>query len=121
MVEPEFVRVAAIRDVPPGRIVGVKVAGEDVAIYNIDGAIHATRDSCTHEYYPLSKGSLQGCIVTCGLHQWKYDVTTGACQVNPRINVKRFEVKVAGDDIFVRLVPLPYTPPPEPSLSRDDY
>lgn len=36
-------------------------------------------DRCPHQGYPLSQGSLQGEILTCGWHNWKFDVTSGRC------------------------------------------
>jgi nitrite reductase (NADH) small subunit len=115
----DFVKVATLGEIPPGRILGLKVGEEEVALYNIDGRIYATRDVCTHQYFPLSKGELRGRVVTCALHQWRYDVTTGANIERPEIHVRCYEVKVDGQDVLVRLVPLP---PPEPPkfVSRDD-
>ncbi len=114
-----FARVASLDDLPPGRILAVAVDGQPVALYNVAGAVHATRDECTHESYPLSKGELRGCVVTCALHQWKYDVSTGRCETNPSLHVRRYEVRVEGRDVFVRLVPLP-PPAPPPFVARDD-
>ena len=115
----DFVKVASLSAVPPGRMIGVKLGDEEVALYNVDGRIYATRDVCTHQYFPLSQGALRGRVVTCALHQWRYDVTTGANVERPEIHVRCYEVKVDGQDILVRLVPLP---PPEPPkfVSRDD-
>ena len=115
----EFVKAANLDDIPPGRMIGVKVGEEEVALYNVDGRIYATRDVCTHQYFPLSKGELRGRVVTCALHQWRYDVATGANVERPEIHVRCYEVKVEGRDVLVRLVPLP---PPEPPkfVSRDD-
>ena len=116
---PEFVKVASLDDLPPGRMIGVKVGDEEIALYNVEGRVCATRDVCTHQHYPLSKGELRGSVVTCALHQWRYDVTTGANIERPEIHVRRYEVRVDGRDVLVSLVPLP---PPEPPkfVSRDD-
>lgn len=115
----EFVKVASLSHLPPGRMKGALVDGEPVVVYNVAGRIYATRDLCTHQSYPLSKGELRGSVVRCGLHQWEYDVTNGQCQHEPNIRVRCFEVKVEGGDVFVRLVPLPPPPPPRPA-SRDE-
>jgi nitrite reductase/ring-hydroxylating ferredoxin subunit len=115
----EYVKVASLDDVPPGRMIAARVGDEDVAIYNVDGRIHATRDVCTHQHFPLTKGELRGRVITCALHQWRYDVTTGANLERPEIHVRRYEVRVDGRDILVRLVPLPPPEPPRP-VSRDD-
>jgi nitrite reductase/ring-hydroxylating ferredoxin subunit len=115
----DFVKVATLDELPPGRIKAVQLEDEPIALYNVDGTVHATRDVCTHEHFPLSKGDLCGRIVTCALHHWKYDVTTGRCETNPAAHVRRWEVKVEGGDVYVRLVPLP-PPAPPPFVSRDD-
>lgn len=115
----EFVKVGFLDELPPGRMKGVRVGDEEIALYNVGGRIHATRDVCTHQYYPLSKGELRGRVITCALHQWRYDVTTGANLERPEIHVRRYEVKVDGNDIYVRPDPLPPPEPPKPA-SRDD-
>ena len=115
----DWVRVASLGEIPPGRVLAVRVAGEDVALYNVDGALHATRDCCTHQSYPLSKGALRGKYVRCPLHGWEFDVTSGAYQGNPTIRVRRYPVKVEGEDVYVSPEPI-VPPPPPPTLSRDD-
>lgn len=115
----EFVKVAVLDDVPPGRMKGVRVGDEEIALYNVDGRIYATRDVCTHQYFPLTKGELRGRVVTCAFHQWRYDVTTGANVERPDIGVRRYEVRVDGRDVLVSLVPLPPPDPPKP-VSRED-
>jgi nitrite reductase/ring-hydroxylating ferredoxin subunit len=116
----DWVRVAALSDIPPGRVLSVRVEGEDVALYNVYGALHATRDCCLHQSYPLSKGSLRGKYVRCPLHGWEFDVVTGASVGNPESRLRRYPVKVEGEDVYVSPVPLPPPPPPPPVLSRDD-
>jgi nitrite reductase/ring-hydroxylating ferredoxin subunit len=115
----DFVRVASLDELPPGRIRPIRVGNEEVALYNVDGRIFATRDQCTHQSFPLSQGELRGPVVTCALHQWRYDVTTGCNLENPSIHVRRYEARIEGRDILVRLVPLPPPEPPRP-VSRDE-
>lgn len=117
----DYVRVASLPQLPPGKMLAVKVGEEDVALYNVDGAVYATRDCCTHQSYPLSKGTLRGPYVTCALHCWVYDVTTGRLTEDPKRYVRSFPVKVEGDAIWVGVEPLPPpTPPPETFVSRHD-
>ena len=114
----EWVRVAKIEDVQPGRMLAVRVDGEDVALYNVAGDIRASLDRCTHQNYPLSKGALRGKYVRCALHGWEFDVKTGEYQGNPDVRVRCFPVKVENGEIFVKLEPL--SPPPPRFVSRDD-
>lgn len=115
---PDWVRVAQAEALPPGRMMAVRVDGEDVALYNVGGDIRATLDRCTHQNYPLSKGALRGKYVRCGLHGWEFDVKTGEYQGNPEVRVRCFPVKVEDGGIFVKLEPLP--PPAPRFISRDD-
>ena len=113
-----YVKVAQLDQVPPGRTIGVEVDGVRIALYNAGGQIFATRDSCAHQAWPLSRGYLRGKYVTCGLHQWVFDVTNGEYQGNPDVHVACFDVKIEGSDVLVSTTPR--TPPPRPFVSRDD-
>ena len=42
----EWVRVAAVRDVPEGEALAVEAGDIAVCLYNIAGRIYATQDSC---------------------------------------------------------------------------
>ena len=117
-MDADFVRVARLEDLPPGRMVAARVDDEEVVVYNVNGSLHATRDSCTHQNYPLSKGALQGKYVRCSLHGWEFDVTTGEYQGNPGIHVRCFPVKVENGEVWVGRHRL--EPPPKPFVSRDD-
>ncbi len=74
---PEFIEAARLDQIPPGTGSTVKVAGKEVAIFNVDGDVYAIGDSCPHRGASLGAGRLNGTIVTCHGHGMRYDVTTG--------------------------------------------
>jgi nitrite reductase/ring-hydroxylating ferredoxin subunit len=117
-----YVRAGRLEDLPPGRMLAVKVDGDELAVYNVDGALFATRDSCLHQSYPLTKGALRGKYVRCPLHNWEFDVTTGAYQGFTGGRLRCFPVKVLDGEIWVGTAPLAPPPPPPapPTLSRDE-
>lgn len=43
------------------------------------GDLFALDDACPHEGYPLSRGALTDCALTCPWHNFKFDVRDGAC------------------------------------------
>lgn len=93
--------VAREQDVPPGRCRVVEAAGRRFALFNVEGALFATANTCLHRGGSLGDGSLEGNVVTCPLHGWTYDVTTGDCsRADDRLAT--VEVRVADGD--VRLV-----------------
>lgn len=99
----EFVRVAAAADVKPGQGIVAEANGKTLAVFNVDGTIHAINNTCCHREGPLGEGELDGDIVTCPWHGWRFNVTTGACTNNPSAQVEAYEVKIEGEDVKVWL------------------
>lgn len=97
------VRVAAIGEVPPGEGRVVDVNGFMLALFNVDGRYYAIDNTCPHRDGPLGDGDVDGTIVRCPWHGWRWDVTTGANVNNPAVKVACFDVLVEGNEIFVAL------------------
>ena len=97
----EFVRVAATADVKPGHGIVAEANGKTLAVFNVDGMIHAINNTCAHREGPLGEGELEGNVVTCPWHGWRFDVTTGACVNNPSAKVESYQVKIEGEDVKV--------------------
>lgn len=114
-----WTRVAALHEIPPGKMHVVRVEKDDVVLYNVDGRVFASRDFCPHAGYPLSKSMFRGKYVRCALHSWEFDVTNGEYTSVPSIRMKCYGVKVEGDEVWVTREPLA-PPPPKPPPSRDD-
>lgn len=96
-----FVKVCNKNDIPAGSGKTVSVNGTAVALFNVDGAFYAIDDTCIHRGGPLGEGELDGKIAICPWHGWRWDVTTGVNQLNPDVRVKKYEVKLEGDDVLV--------------------
>ena len=100
---PTLTKVAKTSDIPSGSGKVVEVGGKTIAVFNCDGTFYATDNTCKHRGGPLGEGSLSGTTVTCPWHGWEYDVTSGACQMDPSITVQTFDVKVEGDDLLISI------------------
>ena len=88
--------------VAPGQVRRVQVDGEEVAVYNVDGALYATQEKCTHVGGPLSEGELQGNVITCPWHGSCFDVTNGQVMCGPASKpLATYRVAQAGDRIRV--------------------
>lgn len=72
-----FVPVARLSEIPNKRGLCVRVDGIDVGLYLVDERVYAMEDTCPHAGFPLSKGELEGCVITCQAHGWPFDVRTG--------------------------------------------
>ncbi len=96
-----FTKVAERKDVPPGTGKVVSVNGNLIALFNVDGAFYAIDNTCLHRGGPLGEGFLEGKVVTCPWHGWRYDVATGASTINPQVKVRSYPVQVEGEEIKV--------------------
>ena len=95
-----FVKIANVNDVRQGQGKTISVNGVEIALFNIDGNFYAIDNTCPHRGGPLGEGMLDDGIVTCPWHGWKFNVATGK-NVSMPVDVKRFEVKVEGEDVLV--------------------
>ena len=98
---PNFIRVASTSDLKSGENKVVNVNGIDVALFNIDGEFFATNNTCLHRGGPLGEGFLEGDVVTCPWHGWRYDVKTGANVTIPSAKVATYQVKIEDNNILV--------------------
>ena len=103
MADRQRVRLAAVEDVPAGEGRVVEAQGKTLALFNVDGAYYVIDNTCVHRGGPLGEGDLDGRIVTCPWHAWRWDVTTGANVNNPTVQVACFQVAVEHGAIFVDL------------------
>ncbi len=97
----DFVEVAQLEQIAPGNSKLVYVGDKSIALFNIDGVIYAIDDTCIHQGSSLAQGRLNGKIVTCRGHGWKYDVTTGSLTLNPASGVASYSVEIIGGKILV--------------------
>jgi nitrite reductase/ring-hydroxylating ferredoxin subunit len=97
----EFVKVASLSELAPGSAKAVEVKGKAIALFNVQGTIYATDNTCLHQGGPLGEGELMGEVVICPWHQWEYNVRTGEKVGNSPVKIVTYPVQVEGSDIKV--------------------
>jgi len=111
-----MIKVGTVSQLPPGSMMQFSSGGSDILIANAGGKIYAIGDRCPHMGGNLSKGKLEGTIVTCPLHGSQFDVSSGkvvrwlkgsglASKIGNAFNhpaqVKQYEVSISGENISV--------------------
>ena len=100
----EFVKAAKSDEIAPGESKIVELNGKKIAIFNVEGALYAIDDTCTHRGGPLSQGEVRGTTVTCPWHGAQYDLKTGGVLTAPAPQgVASYNVVVEGDDVSIEL------------------
>src|SRR5438093_11384674 len=74
------VRLCALEELPVGLGRAFDVEGHRIAVFRTRaGTVRAVANRCPHKNGPLADGMLAGDAVVCPLHNFRFDLNTGAC------------------------------------------
>lgn len=101
-----WVRVCEVGEVPEGGMRAFRVEGLAIPILVADlggGHFAASSGICPHEDVDLEGGELVAGRVVCPGHSYEFDLRTGRCAHDPALVLRRFPVRVVGDEIHMRV------------------
>ena len=96
----------------------VEVGRHRVGLFRVGDSVHALADRCPHRGAPLCAGATAtpivvvddeltigepDSVVRCPWHKWEFDIATGRCTVDERLRVRRYAVRLDGDELVVSL------------------
>jgi nitrite reductase (NADH) small subunit len=87
-------RGARVLETPAGAIAVFRTSADRV---------FALRDRCPHRGGPLSQGIVHGECVTCPLHDWVIELSTGAACAPDQGVVETFAVRVERERVLVEV------------------
>jgi len=96
-----FHPVCAVRELGPGGARLVRIGEKGIAIFNVAGEYLAIEETCPHAGGPLHEGTLEGCSVRCPWHDWRFDLETGRCDLNPKVRLVRYPVRIKAGRVEV--------------------
>ena len=96
-----LVKIAGVNDVGEGSAKVVQASGKTIALFKTNGKFYAIDNTCLHRGGPLGEGDLDGTTVTCPLHGWQYDITSGENVMPGSGKVNAYKVEVQGNDVMV--------------------
>ena len=100
----QWIDAAALDAVPEGDVIGIRVAGKEIALYEVDGEIYATDNLCTHGAARMSDGFLEGREIECPLHQGRFDVCSGQAMCAPLTeNIRTYPVRIENLRVMLKL------------------
>jgi 3-phenylpropionate/trans-cinnamate dioxygenase ferredoxin subunit len=72
-------------------------------VANNNGTLTAFDNSCTHAHAMLSGCDVEDGEVACPLHGARFSVSTGQALTLPAVRpVRMHEVKIEGEDVFIK-------------------
>ena len=93
--------IATTDEIPEGTSKIVTIQGKDIAVFNTDGEFYAISNTCPHRGGSLGEGFVADNVVTCPMHGWQFDVTTGKSPTMSNVCIQTYDVETRGDDIIV--------------------
>lgn len=99
----EFIKVATLDQIPVNGSTLVEVDDVRVALFNLNGAIYAIEDVCTHDSGPLVEGKIVNeHQVQCPRHGARFDIRTGAALSFPAFAATAsYAVRIDGQDVLI--------------------
>jgi nitrite reductase (NADH) small subunit len=97
----------------------IELGGRTIGVFRLDGDYFALADRCPHRGAPLcssdevvnavegvgdaARVTREGALVRCPWHKWDFDIASGRCAVDARLRVRRYPVRVEGEQLVVSL------------------
>lgn len=107
-----------IADFPEGTSKKVVIDQQEILLAQVDGNYYAVADRCPHLKGDLSKGKLEGTVITCPRHASQFDITDGRVvrwlkgsglvsaigkTLKSERSLQTYPVKVEGDTVQVEV------------------
>ncbi len=91
-----FVSVLEEKELVEGKMKLVSVEGTPVLFIKQKGKIFVIDNRCPHQGCGFSGGSLDGLVIVCPCHDWRFNLETGEYEDEPLFKLKMYEWKVEG-------------------------
>lgn len=97
-----WIDIGHISDIPLHGARVVKTPVGCVALFRTgEDEVFAADDRCPHKGGPLSEGIVHGQSVTCPLHNWVFDLSTGQAQGADEGRIGTYPVRVEGGRLLI--------------------
>ena len=100
----KWYRITEIENIPFMGSRKVEISEIEIAIFKTrDGSIFAINNVCPHKKGKLSEGLVHDKQVTCPLHNWEIDLTTGEALGNDSGCTGVYETKIEDGIVYLNI------------------
>ncbi|MEL6236653.1 MAG: nitrite reductase small subunit NirD [Pseudomonadota bacterium] len=97
-----WIDIGAVEMIPLRGARLVKTRAGCVAVFRTgEDEVFAASNTCPHKGGPLVEGIVHGQKVTCPLHNWVFDLNTGAAQGADEGRIETYPVRVEAGRILI--------------------
>jgi nitrite reductase/ring-hydroxylating ferredoxin subunit len=86
-----------------GKMKKLSIEGTPVLFIKQHDKIFVIDNRCPHQGCGFSGGSLDGLVIICPCHEWRFNLETGGYEEDPEMVLKKYEWKIHSGKIWVKL------------------
>src|SRR5258708_16959825 len=101
----DYRNAAQLSDIPKNGSLVVRLDGHSIALFHASGSVYAVDNRCPHMGFPLDRGSVHDCILTCHWHHARFDLTSGGTFDQFAYDVRSFPVDIRDGSVWLDLAP----------------
>lgn len=94
-------RVCKREELKPGQAKSITILGRPYAVFDLAGELYGLDAACKHMRANLASGRIEGNVVECFMHNWRYDITTGRCITTEGMDTQPRDVKIEAGVVWI--------------------
>jgi nitrite reductase/ring-hydroxylating ferredoxin subunit len=98
-----FVPVLVEQELGEGKMKCLSVEGSTVLFIKQQGKIFVIDNRCPHQGCGFSGGTLDGFVIVCPCHDWRFNLETAEYEEEPGFKLTKYEWKIKSGKILVKL------------------
>ena len=119
---PEALFAGKVSEFGEGSRKVISAGKAEIWVFRVGEEFYAYENSCLHQGGPVCEGVTIGKVETvlgenkgvvverfsekeihivCPWHGWEYEVTTGECAADRRLRLRKYEVELRGEEVYV--------------------
>jgi 3-phenylpropionate/trans-cinnamate dioxygenase ferredoxin subunit len=97
-----YVPVLDEKELEEGKMKLVAVEGTPLLFIKQLGEIFVINNRCPHMACGFSGGTLDGLVIVCPCHDWRFDLETGEYEEGPGFKLTKYDWKIQQGKIWVK-------------------
>lgn len=98
---PRWIPAASLTELESEGYLTVNVDDHTVVIFHREGKVYAVDNRCPHMGFPLDRGTIKDCILTCHWHHARFDLNTGGTFDQWADDVRAFPTKIESRQVLI--------------------
>jgi 3-phenylpropionate/trans-cinnamate dioxygenase ferredoxin subunit len=99
----DFIAVLDEKELREGTMKLIRIEGLPVLLIKQSGQIFAIDNRCPHMGCSFAGGTLDGMVIICPCHDWRFDLKTGEYDQDPSMKLVTYEWKIESGKIWVKI------------------